>query len=353
MDADSNITVTGIVPASGGQASAQVESDGRLYSGSVQVARRDPLLLGGSWQCTPVEATTPVCYARMQTAPGGQGAERGWHLPDYNDAFWPREWLSAERFAVTEWWVLGMFDYHHALGFNEVMPPERAINLEAEYAGRDGQPIRWQRYSSPGRIVDLDRALGTEVERSQAVRWVTTFALSHVYSPDERTVEVRCMADCNAKVWVNGDLVMAERDDHQGYIEMRDAFGISATVHLRQVFIGKQFVLTDEDLAYRLMLDLGTVGTTAEVWLNDVRIGERVWQPFTFDITAAARPGTNDLRVQVANTASNERARGHTDRQMWGVMVRGPELLASFEEIGLLGPVDVVPWTRAEILCST
>lgn len=492
--ADGSITVTGTIPATGGEAGAQVESDGRLYSGSVQVAQHDPLLLGGSWQCTPLEATTPVCYGRMQTAPKGQGVERGWHLPDYNDAFWPREWLSAERFAVTEWWVLGMFDYHHALGFNEVMPPEQEIDLEAEYAGRDGPPIRWQRYSSPGRIVDLDRALGTEVERSQAVRWVTAFALSHVYSPDARTVEVRCVADCNAKVWVNGELVIAERDDHQGYLEMRDAFGISATIRLRQGwnqillkvsqgirFAGtfsfvlrfcerngqhfpdlrygaspgqseasrdenterwyrlsvspgatavevpdvsgtltlyadgapldasstgwtslpagahllavclstglelpdfllfrtgtiegplqswsltglsyykgeftyrKQFVLTDADLAYSLMLDLGTVGTTAEVWLNGVRIGERVWQPFTFDITAAARPGTNDLRVQVANTASNERARGHADRQMWGVVVRGPELLASLEENGLLGPVVIVPMTRTEIRCT-
>jgi hypothetical protein len=484
------ITVSGTLPASGGEAEAQIKREGQRLSGTAKVARRDPILLGGTWTCKPLSPSVPVCYARMQTAPDGQGVAQGWHLPGYNDAFWKHEWLSAERFAVTDWWVLGMFDYHYALGFNEVMPPEREINLEAEYAGRNDQPIRWQRYTSPDRIVDLDRAFGTEAERNYAVRWVTAFAFTNVYSPDERTVEVRCVADCNAKVWVNGELVIAERDDHHGYLEMRDAFGIKAAVHLREGwnavllkvsqgirFAGifgfvlrfcdasgqhlpdlrfaasprqeadekatvehwyrinvppgatavhipdlpvqlyadgapldvqpgrialpadarllalclrdgaelpdfvtfdtgsiegplqswthtglsfykgefaysRQFELTQNDLAYRLMLDLGAVGTTAEVWLNGVRIGERVWRPFTFDISAAARQGTNELRILVANTSANERAGGHTEKQMWGVAVRGPGLLDALEENGLLGPVRVIPWAHVNISCS-
>lgn len=51
-----------------------------------------------------------------------------------------------------------------------------------------------------------------------------------------------------------------------------------------------------------LVLDLGRVRGTAEVWVNGRGIGARVWSPYRFDITAAAQEGLNHVEVLICNT---------------------------------------------------
>jgi hypothetical protein len=53
-------------------------------------------------------------------------------------------------------------------------------------------------------------------------------------------------------------------------------------------------------------LDLGKVGTVAEVWLNGREAGVAWMHPYRLDVTGRLRPGTNHLRVSVANTLINE-----------------------------------------------
>jgi hypothetical protein len=55
-------------------------------------------------------------------------------------------------------------------------------------------------------------------------------------------------------------------------------------------------------IAARLVLDLGTVRGTAEVAVNGVRVGARIWSPYRFDITDVVRAGDNDVEVTVFNT---------------------------------------------------
>jgi hypothetical protein len=52
-----------------------------------------------------------------------------------------------------------------------------------------------------------------------------------------------------------------------------------------------------------LALDLGRVEEIAEASLNGRALGVRICPPYFFDITAAARPGANELIVDVTNTA--------------------------------------------------
>ena len=52
-------------------------------------------------------------------------------------------------------------------------------------------------------------------------------------------------------------------------------------------------------------LDIGTVATAAEVWLNGERLGARAWDPYWFRTGKALRQGTNELRVQITNTLAN------------------------------------------------
>ncbi|MGW6194836.1 glycosyl hydrolase [Kribbella sp. NPDC055110] len=47
------------------------------------------------------------------------------------------------------------------------------------------------------------------------------------------------------------------------------------------------------------------VGVAAEIWLNDIRCGAIWAPPYRVDITDAARPGANSLRIVVHNTAAN------------------------------------------------
>jgi len=81
------------------------------------------------------------------------------------------------------------------------------------------------------------------------------------------------------------------------------------------------------DSSADLLLDLGKVCHTAEVWVNGARCGARLWGPYVFAVGGALRSGPNEIRIRVANLINNS----------YG------ELAAS----GLLGPVRVVRPRRA------
>ena len=96
----------------------------------------------------------------------------------------------------------------------------------------------------------------------------------------------------------------------------------------------------------RLLLDLGQVGLAAEVWLNDRKIGEMAWRPFEIEITAAARPGENRLRIRVANSDAGWMAQGPTVFQsdaFWSTNFRTErDRLQTLRPNGLEGPVRIL-----------
>ena len=49
-------------------------------------------------------------------------------------------------------------------------------------------------------------------------------------------------------------------------------------------------------------LDLGRVRGTAEVWVNGLSAGSRVWSPYRFDVTNCLQQGVNSIEIQVFNT---------------------------------------------------
>jgi hypothetical protein len=54
-----------------------------------------------------------------------------------------------------------------------------------------------------------------------------------------------------------------------------------------------------------LTLELGKVLHMAEVWVNDKKVGERLWPPFTFNTNAIKR-GENKVRIRIGNLMVNE-----------------------------------------------
>jgi glycosyl hydrolase family 106( putative alpha-L-rhamnosidase)/glycosyl hydrolase family 2 len=497
VDRNGSFVVRGSARADGRTVEVAVANGEHRYRGTLETAKVAPFTLGGPWSLSPAAEHVPVAYTRTAVADHGEGVALGWHLREYNDSFWATEWLSPERFALRDWYVLGPFDYRLHLGWSESLPPETACDLDATYDGKEG-PVRWRRYRSESHIVDLEKAVGwgaggyAELASFEGRRSATIFALTHVFSPDDRSCELRIVGDANAKAWVNGELVASERDDHLGYLDLRDSYAQRVPVQLRrgwnrvlakvsqavrfppglrlyarlcdteggpldivccasaderskpeargerwyrmpvpqssaavrlsglgtraEVYVDGERIESSEDelfwfepttsrlLAVRtsvdeplvefaefvpataecllgswshtglsffagsavydtqfdlpdafegrkLELDLGTVGVAAEVWLNGEAVGERVWRPYTFDITAHAQPGLNDLRVSVANTHANRRAQRFEKYEMWDVLMAGPALLGRIYENGLIGPVRIVPWTEVEIEC--
>ena len=102
----------------------------------------------------------------------------------------------------------------------------------------------------------------------------------------------------------------------------------------------------------RIELDLGQVGVTAEVWVNDKRVGERVWAPFQFDITSYLHSGENRLKIAVTNSDSNRRAEEDAMRYIQERELPGGRAAVYMESLslnGLIGPITLVPYEQIEL----
>lgn len=497
---------------------ATVVDGGHRFRGHLRAPSPKPYLISGPWQFEPQAERVHVSWARTRTSATGTGEALRWEQPTTNDHFWPSEWISAERFTLRDWWLLGPFDGRFGGGYHTVYPPERGIELGAEYQGAGAATLRWSRYRSDDRIVRLttalgvtgahksyqpsgqERALGEEARANGAPRaqvWTTyaAFALTHVHVPEPVACELRVTADSNFKAWLNDELLATERDDPAYNIEMRDGWGQKVAVRLERgwnrlllkvsqapssaghfgfvarfcdqdgqrlsgltcaaspverfedlsapqdrgerwyrmpvppgtgavelpvelidaVYLdGEQVqaapVVEFAPCAQRLLalrmrgaeelpdkvhfiasvledcplgswsytglsffsgsavyettfepprelvgqdvdLDLGSVGVACDVWLNGKPLGQRVWRPYRFDVSNSLQPGRNTLRVEVANTRSNERAGGAPWTAQWDLTTSGPDLLDALEENGLLGPVCLMPRAEVEIEC--
>lgn len=94
-------------------------------------------------------------------------------------------------------------------------------------------------------------------------------------------------------------------------------------------------------LKERVVLDCGKVGVAAEIWVNDVYVGARPWQPFVLEVTEHLRPGPNRFKIRVTNTEANARAVG----ERIGI-------LEKIDQNGWVGPASLVPFIEREIHCS-
>jgi hypothetical protein len=104
----------------------------------------------------------------------------------------------------------------------------------------------------------------------------------------------------------------------------------------------KTFTLPDQQAGRKTYLDLGEVKDLVEVRLNGKRLGVVWCAPWRIEITAALRPGTNDLELVVVNQWVNRLigdARLPQDKRLtwttWSPYKSNSPLLKS----GLLGPV--------------
>jgi hypothetical protein len=111
---------------------------------------------------------------------------------------------------IVDWRVIGPFDGPNFTAFANVYPPERELNFDARYEGQSG-PVSWRRVRTQDEFgtVDLVKAL-------RATDDAAAYALAQVISPESRTAQLRCGADDNIRVWLNGEQVFAKEEWQNG-----------------------------------------------------------------------------------------------------------------------------------------
>ncbi len=105
---------------------------------------------------------------------------------------------------VTEWWLVGAFDAPQKTGFAKIFEPEVNVDLQAKYRDQGGTEIVWKRHHETDTLgqLDLNKQLGT-------TREAVGYAYSEIDVPRAQAAQVRCGADDNCSVWLNGEKVFA------------------------------------------------------------------------------------------------------------------------------------------------
>ena len=113
--------------------------------------------------------------------------------------------LMPERVFISDWYVIGPFDNpiggFDTEGLMISYPPEKEIDLGKSYPGKDGIDVKWQRIIADEKgFVDLDKYLKPN-------DWAVAYALTYVWSPDERGIKIFSGSDDGIRIWLNDELV--------------------------------------------------------------------------------------------------------------------------------------------------
>lgn len=110
--------------------------------------------------------------------------------------------------------------------------------------------------------------------------------------------------------------------------------GTGLTYYAGSASYEKVFELAPDLEKQQVVLDCGSVGVVAEVWLNEQKVGERIWEPFSINVTRFLRPGANRLKIVVTNTSDALRT--------------NPDRMQVIDMNGLLGPVRLIPYRKTQ-----
>jgi hypothetical protein len=112
---------------------------------------------------------------------------------------------------VTRWNLIGPFDNVKGVGFHNVYPPEKGIDLKATYLSKDNKLVGWQEHVTTKDLglVDFNDAVGK-------LKGAVHFAYAAVESPTERPVEIRAASNNAIRIWLNGKEIFFREEYHHG-----------------------------------------------------------------------------------------------------------------------------------------
>jgi hypothetical protein len=226
-----------------------MRAEGRTYQAGSPIAQLKPIPLSGNWDFRPEPDRVGVPYVKVKDGKEGEGEKLGWSGAHFDDAAWPSLWLSEAENTVRNWNVIGPFPNADDAGFEAVYPPETEFKPKEMYPGLDGDLVGWKRYygdepylslghwniwmeteggpfDDSAHIVQFNRALGTSGQT-----WITSYALTYLYSPQDQRAKFVVAADNCVKVWLNHQQVFA-RLRHPFWYEMNDNWADQIPVEL-------------------------------------------------------------------------------------------------------------------------
>jgi hypothetical protein len=111
---------------------------------------------------------------------------------------------------ILDWKLIGPFANAEQKGVETPYPPEKALDVRAEYDGKVGK-VHWKDYVSKDEngIVDLNIGIGQHTE-------AVGYAATEFTSRAARDVEVRIGCYTVFKLWVNGELALDRADAYTG-----------------------------------------------------------------------------------------------------------------------------------------
>jgi hypothetical protein len=112
---------------------------------------------------------------------------------------------------VTRWLLAGPFDNVGGVGFSNVYPPERGIDVEAVYAGKGNQQVRWREHTTdkPLGLVDVNEAVGK-------LKGAVAYAHAVVSAETKRPIEIRAASNNAVRIWLNGKEIYFREEYHHG-----------------------------------------------------------------------------------------------------------------------------------------
>ena len=111
---------------------------------------------------------------------------------------------------LMNWKTIGPFENKGRAGFAVVYPPEKEMNLAAQYEGSSGA-VKWQDYQTTDDygMVNINQPYGMLKE-------VLAYAVTDFDSAVEQEVELRLGCKNAWKVWLNGELLFQRDEYHRG-----------------------------------------------------------------------------------------------------------------------------------------
>ena len=111
---------------------------------------------------------------------------------------------------LMRWKVIGPFDNTDRKGFAVTYPPEKKIDFEASYEGKEGK-VKWSDFATSDAfgMVDVNLEFGE-------LKQVVAYAHNFYESPKAQEVQFRLGCKNAWKVWLNGELLFARDEYHRG-----------------------------------------------------------------------------------------------------------------------------------------
>ena len=104
-----------------------------------------------------------------------------------------------------KWYVIGPFDNAGGAGFDVAYPPEKEVNLKAEYPGRSGEKAVWKEASFiDGQVNSL------ALYRPEHNEWSAAYVYREIDVPVAMEMPISLGSDDTLTVWLNGDKLLAQ-----------------------------------------------------------------------------------------------------------------------------------------------